>query len=133
MFRAAMPGRSAKPCRALGIWSVGGSLLGGATALLGPLGIMVCTAAVERTVHHHLNEQLAYLQNRDKELAKIVSDIQSEEVAHLAFAEANHDPHAMGARLLSIIVASATEILIWISTRGDSLNLRNSLKAATSA
>jgi hypothetical protein len=36
-FRAAMEERSVTPCGALAVWSVGGSVLGRSTALLGPL------------------------------------------------------------------------------------------------
>ena len=115
------------------VWSVGGSVLGRATALFGPFGIMVCTAAVERTVHRHLDEQLSYLRGRDDGLAEIVFDVQSEEDAHLAFAEANHNPRSLLARSLSFVVAVATEILIWISTRGDSSRLEACLRHAAEA
>jgi demethoxyubiquinone hydroxylase (CLK1/Coq7/Cat5 family) len=75
-------------------------------------------------------EQIAYLQGRDDPLADGIRQVQVEEDAHLAFAEANHDPRALFARLLSVAVAIVTEILIWLATRGDSVRLAAALRAA---
>ena len=133
MFRTAMPSRGAKPCRAMVVWAVGGAVLGSVTALLGPCGVMVCTAAVERTVHRHLDDQVSYLHGRDDALAKIIREIQSEEDSHLAYAEAHHNPRSLGARLLSAVISAATEMLICLSTRGDSLRLTATLRAADGA
>lgn len=123
-FRNAMPERDAKPCRLMSVWSLGGALLGVLTALSGRTGVYVCTAAVERTVHRHLVEQIAFLDRTDPALSQIVRDILVEEDAHLAFAEARHQPSGVFARVLGALVSGATETLIFISTRGDSLRLR---------
>jgi ubiquinone biosynthesis monooxygenase Coq7 len=128
MFSQAMPSRSAKPCRALGVWSVGGRILGGATALLGKRAVMICTAAVERTVHAHLEEQARFLDRYDPELAAIIRAVKVDEDEHLAYAEARHDRRTLPARALSFVIAIATETLIAISTRGDSLSLARSLR-----
>ena len=88
-FRAAMAPRAARPCRVLAFWSTGGWLLGLATALLGRRSIWVCTAVVEETVHHYLDDQLQYLETRDSELHAIIASIREEEMAHLACARAN--------------------------------------------
>lgn len=128
-FRDAMPSRAAKPCRALSIWSVGGWVLGCLTALMGPKAIMACTAAVERTVHGHLQEQIAFLSHRDRELAALVERIQREELSHLTYAERSLPPSSALARLLEPIIAFAAEALIAISTRGDSVRLRHTLHA----
>lgn len=130
-FLEAMPARGAKPCRALIVWSVGGRMLGWITALFGRAGVLICTAAVERTVHRHLNEQIAYLAERDPSLAALIRDIQVDEDAHLAFAEAQQSQRGFAARLLAGIVAGATETLIWVSTRGDSMRLRSAMRRAT--
>lgn len=132
-FLAAMPERGAKPCRAMAVWSVGGVVLGELTALFGTTGIMVCTAAVERAVHKHLNDQISYLKGRDDSLAALVQEIQSEEDQHLAYAEAHHDSQSPLPRLLSLAVAASTDLLIWISTRGDSRKLRMALQRAGAA
>jgi 3-demethoxyubiquinol 3-hydroxylase len=124
-FLAAMPARAAKPCRLLQVWSVGGACLGALTGVLGRRGVMVCTAAVERTVHRHLLEQIAFLDAADVELADTIRSILKDEDEHLAAAEAGLVASA-GAfqRILSAAVAAATEVLIFLSTRGDSLTLR---------
>jgi ubiquinone biosynthesis monooxygenase Coq7 len=126
-FRAAMPDRAAKPCRAMVVWSAGGWLLGRLTALLGPQAVMACTAVVERAVHGHLRSQAAFLDQVDPALASVVREIQKEEDAHLEFAERHHDADRLTARAIRLIVAAATETLIAISTRGDSLRLDKAL------
>jgi ubiquinone biosynthesis monooxygenase Coq7 len=129
-FLAAMPTRNAKACRAMAVWSIGGALLGRVTALFGRGGVMICTAAVERTVHRHLQEQIAFLEREDAELAEVVRQIQIEENEHLAFADRHHDSRALSALVLSWIVSTLTELLIFLSTRGDSLRLRSALSSS---
>lgn len=129
-FRAAMPSRAAKPCRALVVWTIGGTLLGWITGLLGRKSLMICTASVERAVHRHLDEQIAYLSGRDDALAAIIRDIQRDEDAHLDFAERHHDGKGVFAGLLNGVVTAATEAMIWMSTRGDSRRLTAEMRAA---
>jgi len=130
LFRSAMPARSAKPCRLMSIWSVGGTVLGWVTARMGRAGVMACTAAVERTVHQHLVEQQAFLNRHDMELLGIVQTVQVDEDAHLAHAEANLKGGGWLAKAIYPAVAAATELMIFVSTRGDSLRLRAAMKAA---
>jgi ubiquinone biosynthesis monooxygenase Coq7 len=111
------------------VWSFGGAALGALTALGGRTGIYVCTTAVERTVHRHLLEQIAFLDRADPPLAQIVRDILVEEDAHLAHAEAHHNTNGPFARALATLVSAATETLIFVSTRGDSLRLRSAMAA----
>lgn len=129
-FRGLMPTRAAKPCRLMWIWSVGGVMLGAITGLLGRKAILVCTEAVERTVHRHLEDQLGWLGERDAEMSAAIREIQQQELGHMRFAE-----QAMGApnlltRSLRIVIVLATEGLIWLSTRGDSLRLARELGRA---
>lgn len=121
LFREAMPARSARPCRVMALWSLGGYVLGLATALLGERMIWVCTEAVEATVHRHLEAQLAFLNTRDAGLHGMILSIQSEELAHLH--EARHrqaGEKRFSDRMAYWIIAAATETLIWLSTWGDS-------------
>lgn len=131
LFRDAMPERSAKPCRLPALWSSGGAILGFGTALLGQTGIMICTAAVERTVHEHLNEQITYLETRDPPLAQIIAAVKIEEDQHLDYAAARHDADRAVAKLVDRFVAMTTEVLIWLATRGDSVRLRRALANQT--
>ena len=122
-FLTAMPSRGAKPCRAMLVWRSGGAMLGAITAMFGKSGVMICTAAVERTVHRHLVEQIDFLERADPELAVLVRDILREEDDHLEMAERHHNPDRTSARVLSSIVTCLTEIFIFLSTRGDSRKL----------
>jgi ubiquinone biosynthesis monooxygenase Coq7 len=132
-FLEMMPTRATTPCPVASVWSVGGAILGLVTALLGRHGVIVCTAAVERTVHKHLVEQIAYLSGRDAELADSIRKVQVEENQHLAFAEERHDPQAPVARLLSAAISIVTEALIFIATRGDSMRLNAALRTEKGA
>jgi 3-demethoxyubiquinol 3-hydroxylase len=129
-FLGAMPQRSAKPCRLLSVWSIGGGVLGWLTSRLGRTGVMICTAAVEKTVHQHLVEQKAFLASHDAELLGIVEEVQRDEDAHLAHAEAHIAANGMGARVAFALVSVVTEVMIFLSTRGDSLRLRAAMRAA---
>jgi ubiquinone biosynthesis monooxygenase Coq7 len=128
-FLKLMPARGARPCPAMAVWSVGGWLLGRGTGLLGRQSVMVCTAAVERTVHAHLVQQIAYLQVHDPAVADTVREIQRDEDAHLAYAEARHDPGRPAARFLAALIAAITDFLILIATRGDSWRLARVLRS----
>ena len=72
LFLGAMPARGARPCRVMAFWSLGGYVLGFATALLGRNMIWVCTEAVEATVHRHLEDQIAFLRDRDQSLHDLI-------------------------------------------------------------
>ena len=99
-FRAAMPERHSRPCRAMSLWSWGGALLGLITALMGRQAIWICTAAVEAAVHRHLDDQLHFLSDRDPALTEIILSIREEEEAHLHHAEERIAPPGAGGRLL---------------------------------
>jgi ubiquinone biosynthesis monooxygenase Coq7 len=129
-FRALMPARAAKPCRLMWIWSVGGGLLGGVTGLLGRKAILVCTEAVERTVHRHLDDQLAYLGPSDPEMSTVIRDIQIQELGHLRYAQTARGQTNSLMRLLDGLIVWLTEGLIWLSTRGDSVQLARELRTA---
>src|SRR5262249_48847304 len=128
-FRTLMAPRGTRPCAMTPFWGIGGSLLGLLTGLMGPSAMMICTEAVERTVHAHLNKQLAYLGARDAELVRTIAAIRDEEVGH------HDDAHALrmgrGAFLDAIdgAVAGLTWLLIWCSTYGALTRMRNGITA----
>jgi len=126
-FRALMPEREAKPCRLMWIWTIGGGLLGLVSAMLGREAVLACTEAVERTVHRHLDEQIAWATEHDPILAATIREIQREELEHLAFAV--KERHSDGFVWLDRLIATTTEGLIWVSTRGDSARLAMQLAA----
>ena len=130
IFRAAMPPRNSRPCRIMQFWSFGGWLLGFLTACLGRNGIWACTAAVEAAVHRHLDDQLHFLEARDPELQRIILSIRAEELAHLRHAEDRLREKRVSLRLLRDIISVLTDMLIWLSTWGDSTRMDHALKAA---
>src|SRR5215831_198277 len=109
MFRDAMPQRSARPCRVMSLWAHGGFLLGFVTALMGRKGVWVCTAAVEATVHRHLEEQLNFLRGPDPELHGLISAIREQELMHLAHAEERIGTTSAAFRLLTDVIANVTD------------------------
>jgi len=110
------------------IWTIGGAGLGFLSALLGREAVLACTQAVERTVHRHLDEQIAWAADHDPVLAQTIRDIQVEELEHLDFAI--RERRKPGFQWLERAIETATETLIWVSTRGDSARLAAQLKAA---
>lgn len=128
-FAEAMPSRHAKACRMLILWGIGGRLLGTGTALMGRNAIWACTAAVEEAVHRHLNDQLAFLWRRDQELHALIASIKSEELSHLDHAEARLTSRGPIVHLLRRSIDVVTEVLIFLSTSGDSLRMARDLRA----
>ena len=124
LFREAMPARGAKPCRVMSFWSLGGSVLGLLTALSGRNMIWICTEAVESTVHRHLEDQLAFLQKRGPELHALIASIQEQELAHLRKAENNQTRRGLSHALFLPVVGALTDVMIWLSTWGDSSWMR---------
>jgi ubiquinone biosynthesis monooxygenase Coq7 len=127
MFRDAMGPRNATPCCAMTLWGNGGFVLGLVTGLLGRDGICICTAAVEATVHRHLEEQLRFLAGKDAEVQGLIAAIQAQELTHLTSAEQRIGKYPAWGRALRAMIAGATEVLIWLSTRGDSARLHRAL------
>jgi ubiquinone biosynthesis monooxygenase Coq7 len=128
-FAEIMPSRHAKPCRMLFLWGIGGRLLGTCTALLGRNAIWACTAAVEEAVHRHLNDQLIFVSSRDSELYAIIASIKSEELSHLDHAEQSLTSHGPIVRTLRRSIDAVTEVLIFMSTSGDSGRMARELSA----
>lgn len=128
LFRQAMPERHVKPCGALFLWWTGGFFLGLMTALMGRSAIWICTAAVEETVHKHLQDQLNFLKDKDPELFEIILSIQEEELDHLNKAKDRILKKTALSAMLTWIIASTTEWLIWCSTYGDSSRMAREIK-----
>ena len=130
-FRDAMPERRARPCRLMSLWSAGGLVLGSLTALMGRQGVWTCTAAVEEAVHRHLDDQLLYLRRRDEALHALIASIQKEEIEHLRCAENRLPRQGPLQRLARRAIGVCTDILIWLSTSGDSRRMSAALRADT--
>ena len=129
VFREAMPERRARPCRIMPLWSAGGWVLGFVTALTGPKMIWACTEAVEATVHRHLNDQIAYLEDRDEPLRRSILAIRDEEEGHLSLAKSHIGVPNRLTALLERVIERCVEGAIWMSTWGDSSRMRHDLSA----
>jgi ubiquinone biosynthesis monooxygenase Coq7 len=123
-FRALMPARGTRPYATMPVWGVGGTLLGLMTAVMGKNGIAICTEAIERTVHRHLNDQIAWLDNRDPEFADAIREVRDEEMGHLNDAIGMRTCTGPAARLLDGFVALVTRTLIWLSAYGAASRTR---------
>jgi 3-demethoxyubiquinol 3-hydroxylase len=128
VFSAAMQSRKSRPCRLIRLWSTGGAALGLITALMGRQGIWTCTAAVEAAVHRHLEDQLAFLSGRDRVLHDAIRDIREEELSHLHHAEMQLDSPNPFRRFLRGLISFLTDLMIWLSTWGDSSRMANELR-----
>lgn len=128
-FRGLMPARAARPCRLMWLWGAGGMALGFMTGLTGRTGVLVCTEAVERTVHVHLEEQRAWLNGRDPELETAIADIQAQEQGHIDWAAGPARPDNIATRLLYGFVVWTVEAIIWLGTQGDSMRLQREVKS----
>lgn len=109
----------ARPCAFNFVWRWGGWIMGTLTGLLGEKPVMVCTMAVERTVHKHLVDQVAFLEEVDKGLQKLVLNIQTEELGHLEFAEKRLVGKGVFLSSLEKIISLIVNILIFLSTSGQ--------------
>ncbi len=127
LFRDAMPSRKARPCRIMAFWSLGGYVLGFLTALGGRNMVWICTEAVESTVHRHLQDQLTFLQTIDPELHGLIASIQMQELAHLKEAEKNQMEQGLSHAVLLPVISALTDLMIWLSTWGDSSWMRSEM------
>ncbi|HKV00219.1 MAG TPA: demethoxyubiquinone hydroxylase family protein [Vineibacter sp.] len=130
LFRTAMPQRQARPCRFMAFWGSGGLVLGFVTALLSQQGIWICTAAIEAAVHRHLDDQLHFVRERDPQLHTLIESIKGEELQHLRTARARITANTRWTRSLTVAIATATDMVIWLSTWGDSRKMAQDLAAA---
>ena len=87
---------------------------------------MICTEAVESTVHKHLQDQIRYLDSKDAELRNLILDIEKEEIEHLEYAQRHVKRNRLTKPLFCFITLS-TEIVIWLSTQGDVTKMKNAI------
>lgn len=79
--------------------------------------IAATTAAVERVVLAHLQDQLHALEGQDNDAVAAISSIVTEEAMHLAQSESHLDAGRLWPGILTPIVAASTESVIWLGMR----------------
>jgi ubiquinone biosynthesis monooxygenase Coq7 len=83
-------------------------------------------------VHRHLDDQLHFLSGRDADLHALILSIREEELAHLRHAVDHlHEPGPTQ-RALQAAISAVTDLLIWLSTWGDSTRMARDLRLAAS-
>lgn len=130
LFAAALAERGGRPCRAMYLWSMGGWVLGAASALFGPNLVWTCTEAVEDTVHHHMTDQLAFLHGRDAGLHALIDSIRAEEEGHLTLARQEKTRDTWFSRAFEAVVRSSVKLVVWLSTWGESARMQRDLRGA---
>ena len=116
VFDELLAKRQLRSCYSLFLWSIGGTLLGYVTALLGRRAIGVTTDAVESTVLHHLDWQLAYLEATDTEAYSAVSSIHDNEIEHRDWGRGLGNETAIYSPI-RWMVSGSTKFAIWLSTK----------------
>ena len=108
--------RGVRRCYGLALWIWGGTLLGVITALLGRNAIWVCTNAIETTVLHHLQWQLAFLKLHDAQTYAAVLSIKSDEEEHQKMGQQNGTSSLL-TKPIFWLVQQSTECAIWLSKK----------------
>ena len=116
-FDALIAQRGVRPTALQPVWSVAGSALGAATALIGPKAAMACTAAIETEIDRHYTQQLEELGDEDPELAAMIREFRDDERAHKEAAIAAGAEQAPAYPLLSGAIRLGCRLAIRLSER----------------
>ncbi len=117
IFAGELNRRKVRRCRSYGLCGLGGYVLGVVTGLLGSSAVAATTAAVEKVVLRHLNDQLSYLRDTDERAYQAVSSIIADEKAHHDWARTSDTPSRFWMATLEPIVSMSTESVIWLGMR----------------
>jgi ubiquinone biosynthesis monooxygenase Coq7 len=116
IFASELARRSVGRCKAYWLCGAGGAVLGLVTGLIGRRAIHATTAAIERVVLAHLEEQLQSLSDDPAARAAVTAIIRDEQT---------HHDRAVGQiqqidtlhRVLDFVVSRSTEAVIWAGMR----------------
>lgn len=114
IFGAELERRHLPRCRSYWLCAAGGLVLGVLTALLGRHAIAATTVAVERVVLGHLKQQVRVLMGKDQAAVEVISTIVAEEQHHHDRSTSHLSADAFWLRVLSPVVAAATESVVWL-------------------
>jgi len=117
IFATELQRRGVRRCRSYWLCGAGGLALGLFTGLFGRRAIAATTLAVERVVLRHLGQQLLTLAGNDDQAAAAISKIVDEEQQHFNQSASHLGAGELWPRLLSPVVAAATESVIWLGMR----------------
>jgi ubiquinone biosynthesis monooxygenase Coq7 len=117
IFQAELTRRGRPRCRSYYLCAAGGFVLGVVTGLCGRQAIAATTVAVESVVLRHLEQQLLQLAAVDEQASAAVRAILAEEQLHHDVSESQLSHKGVWGRLVSPVVTSATEAVIWLGMR----------------
>jgi ubiquinone biosynthesis monooxygenase Coq7 len=117
IFQAELTRRGRPRCRSYHLCALGGFTLGVITGLCGRQAIAATTVAVERVVLGHLEQQITQLEPVDTEAVAAVRAIHADEQLHHDLSESQLQPGGFWGCLVTPVVASATEAVIWLGMR----------------
>jgi len=117
IFHAELTRRGRPRCRSYHLCALGGFVLGVATGLCGRQAIAATTVAVESVVLRHLEQQIAQLQPLDPQAVTAIKAIHADEQLHHDLSESQLQPTGLWVRIVTPVVASATEAVIWLGMR----------------
>ena len=92
-------------------------MLGLLTGLMGAQAIAATTVAVERVVLWHLEQQISVLAGKDPSAIAAITSIVQEEQLHHNQSESHLVENGFWYRVLSPMVSTATEVVIWLGMR----------------
>lgn len=115
-FDRLLKARGIRHCYGLAFWTLGGTMLGTVTALLGRNAVWVCTDSIETTVLHHLQWQLAFLKIHDIEAHAAVVSIKRDEENHQKMGQQN-GKQSLRYKPIFWLVQQSTRLAIWLSTK----------------
>jgi len=111
-FAAEITKRKVRPSALLPIWNIYGYLLGAATARMGNKSAMACTEAIEEVINDHYLEQLAKLDDNEKELKEKIEAFRQEELEHRDIALQQDSTGAKGHKLLTWLIKASCKLAI---------------------
>jgi ubiquinone biosynthesis monooxygenase Coq7 len=117
IFARELQRRAKHRCRSYHLCGVGGFILGIATGLCGPSAVASTTAAVENVVLQHLSAQLRQLRDVDSKAYQAISSIVDDEQSHHDRSALRYRQGSFWPRVISPVVATATEAVIWLGMR----------------
>jgi ubiquinone biosynthesis monooxygenase Coq7 len=118
IFWSELQRRNRTRCWSYWLCAIGGLTLGLVTGAFGRGAIAATTIAVEGVVLRHLDQQLKLLDGKDEAAVKAIESIVTEERQHHDRSASHVGGDKFWSKVLSPLVATTTEIVIWIGMLG---------------
>lgn len=117
IFGAELSRRGVRRCRSYWLCGLGGFALGVVTGLIGPQAVHATTAAIERIVLAHLEEQLETLATLDPAARDTIASIVADEREHHERAVSQIVKRGLLQRTIDGVVSRSTQLVIWLGMK----------------